>query len=293
MSKPGFCSNGIDVELMRRKDRGQTRDDAGLVLHQKTQIPRRLKVAAYLGRRELKRVVGARSRCEGFFRHKGPSKVWKLPQPPVGSPPAPAPKKAMRLRRILPKSKPDSDFLCTRPEGGGRGKSSGWGQRRQITWSLSNQSARNLTDGAAQLGGVIEIDRIDGANGAGANVFRRNAYVQTRQRENGKFRAGIAAVEILAGVGFGIAAGLRFLQEPSLERYAIGFNARVAENVGCTYRSEFPQCRADDLRLNRCAARAERERRRRQMRQTRAGSRAHWRAAASRARDARSVACWP
>jgi len=52
--------------------------------------------------------------------------------------------------------------------------------------------------------------------------------VQACQREDGKFCAGIGAVEILAGVGFGIAAGLRFLQSLA-ERYAIRLNA--AENV--------------------------------------------------------------
>src|SRR5580700_8547811 len=41
----GILQHGVNVELMSRKDCGQTRDDAGLVLHQKTQIPGCFKVA--------------------------------------------------------------------------------------------------------------------------------------------------------------------------------------------------------------------------------------------------------
>ena len=58
--------------------------------------------------------------------------------------------------------------------------------------------------------------------------FGRNADVQTRQCEDGKFGAGIAAVEIFAGVGFGVAARLR-LFESFAEGNATGLNA--AENI--------------------------------------------------------------
>ena len=56
----------------------------------------------------------------------------------------------------------------------------------------------------------------------------RNADVQPGQREDRKLGAGIAAVEIFAGVGFGIAACLR-LFESFAEGNASGLNA--AENV--------------------------------------------------------------
>ena len=81
-----------------------------------------------------------------------------------------------------------------------------------------------MADGAAQFCGVIEVDRIDGANGAGANVSGRNADLQAGQRKDGKFGAGVAAVEVFARVRFGIAAGLRFF-ESLAEGNARGFDA--------------------------------------------------------------------
>ena len=52
--------------------------------------------------------------------------------------------------------------------------------------------------------------------------------MQSGQRQNGKFSAGIAAIQVFAGVGFRIAAGLRFFKSLA-EGNARSFNA--AENV--------------------------------------------------------------
>ena len=85
-----------------------------------------------------------------------------------------------------------------------------------------------MADGAAEFSGVIEVDCIHRTNRASTNVFGRDANLQSGQRKNGKLGAGVAAVEVFAGVSFGIAASL-CLFESFAERNASSFD--TAENV--------------------------------------------------------------
>src|SRR5580658_2620602 len=88
--------------------------------------------------------------------------------------------------------------------------------------------AGNLANGAAEIGGVIEVDGVDGPNGAGANRFRRDPGVQSGERENCKLGASVAAIEVFGGVGFSVSAGLSFFERLAKRNAGI-FDA--AQNV--------------------------------------------------------------
>jgi hypothetical protein len=62
---------GIDVQSVRRENGGQLRDDSGLVLDQKAQIPRGLKIAAHFGYEKLLRPVRPRAGKQALrFEHE-------------------------------------------------------------------------------------------------------------------------------------------------------------------------------------------------------------------------------
>src|ERR1035437_6171152 len=72
--------------------------------------------------------------------------------------------------------------------------------------------ARNLADGAPEFNGVVEVDRVDRANGAGAHRFGRDPGVQSSQREDGQFGARVAAIQIFGSIGLRIPSSLGFFQ---------------------------------------------------------------------------------
>ena len=53
--KPGFLQEGIDVQVMSRKDLRQPSNDSRLVAHKEAQIPCRLKIAGHDRRYDLAR----------------------------------------------------------------------------------------------------------------------------------------------------------------------------------------------------------------------------------------------
>lgn len=71
-------------------------------------------------------------------------------------------------------------------------------------------SGADEADGAADLGGVAEVDGGNGADAGSGNVGGRQLDAEREGGEEGEFGAGIEAVDVGGGVGFGVAEALGF-----------------------------------------------------------------------------------
>lgn len=71
-------------------------------------------------------------------------------------------------------------------------------------------SGADEADGAADLGGVAEVDRGNGADAGSGDVSGGQLDAEGEGGEEGEFGAGIEAVDVGGGVGFGVAEALGF-----------------------------------------------------------------------------------
>ena len=127
-------------------------------------------------------------------------------------------------------------FRCTRPKGELLGTRQGPTSANSV--SSLQIGPGNLADRAAEFCGIIEIDRVDGANRARANGFRRDPRMQSRQRKNRQLGACIAAIQIFRGVCFGVSSRLCFFQRLTEREFA---HSRSGSGCSCRFHSECQQ----------------------------------------------------
>ena len=85
----------------------------------------------------------------------------------------------------------------------------------------------NLADGAVEVVRVDEVDGIDGGDGAAGDRFDIDAGAERDAGEDDQLGAGVVAVDVFAGIGFGVAELLRVVE--NVGEGCAGFHA--AENV--------------------------------------------------------------
>src|ERR1700690_795801 len=85
--------------------------------------------------------------------------------------------------------------------------------------------ARNLADGAIEQPGVVEIHRLQGADGARGNIQRIHRDAQSSAGENSEFSPRVEAVNIFGRISFRKTELLRFLQRVC-KRNSGAFNSR-------------------------------------------------------------------
>ena len=83
------------------------------------------------------------------------------------------------------------------------------GLDRGVDLAVAGLGAGDLADGAAELVGVDEIDGADGADGVAGDCIRLHDGAQADAGENDQLGAGVVAIHIVGGVGFGKAGLLR------------------------------------------------------------------------------------